>query len=69
MVMDQENRREDELNQERKEARDPDDEGGIVDTVDRVFDSVINPKATTDQLDEDEERQRRLLNDEAARDN
>ncbi len=70
MAIDRENRAEEEANRRRadqiEDARDGTEDDGIIGTVDRVFESVVDPVVAPDADDEDAERQRRL-NDEATR--
>ena len=68
MVIDPKNRREEELNRQRKEQiEEAQDDDGIVGTVDRVFDSIVNPDVMTDAPDEEDVQRRRVLNDEESR--
>lgn len=67
-MTDREHRSEEELNRMRKaqhEAKE-DDDGGVIDTVEDAFESVVNPLVTED-VDEEDIARRRIANDQAAR--
>ncbi len=72
MTFDRENRAEEEANRQRVEgiedAREGSDDDGIIGTVDRAFESVIDPIVTPEPLDSDEAQRERIANDEASRD-
>lgn len=71
MTFDRENRAEVEANRRRaegiEEARDGTDDDGVIGTVDRAFESVIDPIVSPDPPDPDEAQRQRIANDEAAR--
>lgn len=69
MATDRNHLSEEELNRQRKaqhEAEQQEDDG-IVETVDRAFQSAVNPIVTANEPDEDELEEQRELNDEATR--
>ena len=69
MASDRNHLSEEELNRQRKaqhEAEQREDDG-IIDTVDRAFESAVNPIVTSNEPDEDELQEQRKLNDEATR--
>ena len=71
MTFDRENRAEEEANRRRAEriedAQDGTDDDGVIGTVDRAFESVIDPVVSRDPLDPDEAQRERIANDEASR--
>jgi hypothetical protein len=65
-------RREEELNRRRAEriedARDgDDDDGGIIDTVEDAFGTLMNPLTRRDDLEPEDERRRDVINDQESR--
>ena len=65
-------RREEELNRRQAERIEDartgdDDDGGIIDTVDNAFGTLVNPLTRRDDLDPDDERRRDMLNDQESR--
>jgi hypothetical protein len=69
MATDRNHLSEEELNRQRKAQHEAErhEDDGIVETVDRAFQSAVSPIATSDEPDEDELQEQRELNDEATR--